>query len=224
MSSAPTPESLLRFRGPNLVDGFTDTFSSRYVDVREVCMHAVIGREGSPLLLVHGWSQTWYAWRVLIPAPARGLRVHRRRPAPDRAVRQATRRVRRGHPHRRPGRTDGRAHHTRFALFGTVTGVPIADKFRRLTMSVLAIGGAESTGEGVPGTMKCAPTDVHRVVLADCGHWVAEQGPEELMEAPTGFLASYRDGGVGKGAEDPSAASTTVIEDTSFRPEGDPNV
>jgi hypothetical protein len=104
--------------------------------------------------------------------------------------------------------------------------VPIADKFRRLTMSVLAIGGAESTGEGVAGTMKCAAAGLQSVVLADCGHWVAEQAPEELLAAPTAFLASYRDGGrqgVGEGAEDPSTASTTVIEDTSIRPEGDPD-
>ena len=32
------------------------------------------------------------------------------------------------------------------------------------------------------------------VVLADCGHWVAEQAPEELLAALTAFLAPYRDG------------------------------
>jgi len=36
--------------------------------------------------------------------------------------------------------------HTRFALYGTDTGgMPIAYKPRRLTMSVVAIGGADST-------------------------------------------------------------------------------
>ena len=40
--------------------------------------------------------------------------------------------------------------HTRFALYGTDTGMPIADKLRRLTVSVLAIGGAESTGKASP--------------------------------------------------------------------------
>jgi hypothetical protein len=93
-------------------------------------------------------------------------------------------------------------------------------------MSVPAIGGAESTGEGVAGTMKYAAADVQSVVLADCGHWIAEQAPEELLE-PTALLGSYRNGGsqrVGEGAEDPSTASATVIEDTSIRPEGDPDV
>ena len=50
---------------------------------------------------------------------------------------------------------------------------------------------------------------------------------EELLAAPAAFLASYRDGGnqgVGEGAADRSTTSATVIEDTSIRPEGDPDV
>jgi pimeloyl-ACP methyl ester carboxylesterase len=67
-------------------------------------------------------------------------------------------------------------------------------KERRLTLPVLAIGGAESSGEGVGNTMKLAADDVQAVVLADSGHWVAEQAPEQLLAALTAFLAPYRDG------------------------------
>ena len=67
-------------------------------------------------------------------------------------------------------------------------------KTRRLTLPVLAIGGAESTGEGVGNTMKLAADDVQTVVLPGCGHWVAEQAPEQLLAALTAFLAPYRDG------------------------------
>ena len=56
---------------PNLPVGFTDTFTSCYVDTGEVRLHAVIGGEGPPLLLVHGWPETWYAWRLLMPTLAR---------------------------------------------------------------------------------------------------------------------------------------------------------
>ena len=35
----------------------------------------VIGGTGPPLLLVHGWPQTWYAWRLLMPALARDFQV-----------------------------------------------------------------------------------------------------------------------------------------------------
>ena len=37
--------------------------------------HAVIGGDGPPLLLVHGWPETWYAWRLLMPALAENYTV-----------------------------------------------------------------------------------------------------------------------------------------------------
>jgi pimeloyl-ACP methyl ester carboxylesterase len=40
-----------------------------------VRLHAVIGGDGPPLLLVHGWPETWYAWRALMPALARDFEV-----------------------------------------------------------------------------------------------------------------------------------------------------
>jgi pimeloyl-ACP methyl ester carboxylesterase len=77
-SSAPlsTPEGPGSVSGaPNLPAGFTDTFTSRYVDTAELRLHAVIGGEGPPLLLVHGWPQNWYAWRLLMPELARDFEV-----------------------------------------------------------------------------------------------------------------------------------------------------
>src|SRR5215207_704979 len=77
-SSAPlsTPEGPGSVSGaPNLPEGFTDTFTSRYIDTDELRQHAVIGGEGPPLLLVHGWPQNWYAWRLLMPALARDFEV-----------------------------------------------------------------------------------------------------------------------------------------------------
>jgi len=60
---------------PNLPAGFTDTFTSRFVDTGDLRLHAVIGGEGPPLLLVHGWPESWYAWRRLMPALARDFEV-----------------------------------------------------------------------------------------------------------------------------------------------------
>jgi pimeloyl-ACP methyl ester carboxylesterase len=60
-------------------------------------------------------------------------------------------------------------------------------------MPVLAIGGAESGGEGVAATMRLAADNVEGVVLAGAAHWVAEQAPEQLVAALTPFLAPYRD-------------------------------
>ncbi|HET9005940.1 MAG TPA: alpha/beta hydrolase, partial [Actinomycetes bacterium] len=65
------------------------------------------------------------------------------------------------------------------------------------TLPVLAIGGAESSGDMVADTMRLVADDVQTVVLAGSGHWVAEQAPEELLAALTTFLAPYRDGPTG---------------------------
>jgi pimeloyl-ACP methyl ester carboxylesterase len=60
---------------PNLPVGFADTFTSRYVEAGDVRLHAVTGGDGPPLLLVHGWPETWYAWRLMMPALARDFSV-----------------------------------------------------------------------------------------------------------------------------------------------------
>ena len=60
---------------PHLPDGFAGTFTSRYVEAGGLRQHVVTGGDGPPLLLVHGWPQTWYAWRLVMPALARGFSV-----------------------------------------------------------------------------------------------------------------------------------------------------
>src|SRR5215204_4843527 len=77
-SSAPlsTPEGPGSVSGaPSLPEGFTDTFTSRYIDTDELRLHAVTGGDGPPLLLVHGWPENWYAWRLLMPQLARDFEV-----------------------------------------------------------------------------------------------------------------------------------------------------
>src|ERR687895_767391 len=72
----PTPEGPGSASGaPNLPAGFPDPATSRYIDTGELRQHAVIGGEGPPLLLVHGWPQNWYAWRLLMPELARDFEV-----------------------------------------------------------------------------------------------------------------------------------------------------
>ncbi|WP_019068281.1 alpha/beta fold hydrolase [Streptomyces hokutonensis] len=54
-----------------LPDGFLDVFTSRFVEVNGLRLHAVTGGDGPALLLIGGWPQTWYAWREVMPALAR---------------------------------------------------------------------------------------------------------------------------------------------------------
>jgi pimeloyl-ACP methyl ester carboxylesterase len=62
-------------RPPHLPAGFRRTFRSRFIDAGGLRQHAVIGGDGPPLLLVHGWPENWYAWRMVMPALARDFEV-----------------------------------------------------------------------------------------------------------------------------------------------------
>jgi pimeloyl-ACP methyl ester carboxylesterase len=64
--------------GTTLPAGFYDTFSHQYTQVDEVRLHHVDGgpQDGAVVVLLHGWPQTWYAWRKVMPALAEaGYRV-----------------------------------------------------------------------------------------------------------------------------------------------------
>jgi pimeloyl-ACP methyl ester carboxylesterase len=75
-SAATTPQGPGSVSGaPNLPDGFTGTFTSQYIDSGNLRQHVVTGGDGPPLLLVHGWPQTWYAWRLVMPALARDFSI-----------------------------------------------------------------------------------------------------------------------------------------------------
>jgi pimeloyl-ACP methyl ester carboxylesterase len=310
MNATSIPEGPGSVAGaPNLPDGFAETFTSRFVDTGDLRLHAVVGGEGPPLLLVHGWPQTWYAWRLLMPSLANDFEVV----AVDQRGIGLSEKPRDGYDTRTLANDmvalmDALGHE-RFALYGTDVGMPIAyavaadhperverlivseaplpgitpspplflppplnarlwhlafnqlppevnealvrgrediffgaefdasagtnklpdevvrhyldtlasdsDALRgsfefyraipttsaqnaermttRLTMPVLAIGGAESVGEAAAATMKLVADDVQGMVVP-AAHWVAEQAPAELLAAVSEFLAPYREG------------------------------
>jgi pimeloyl-ACP methyl ester carboxylesterase len=146
----PTPVGPGSVSGaPNLPAGFADTFASRYVDIGKLRLHAVVGGEGPPLLLVHGWPQTWYAWRLVMPALARGFEVI----AVDQRGVGLSDKPQDGYD------TGTQANdmvalmralgHERFAMYGTDTGMPIGyavaadhpDRLERLVVSEAVIAG-----------------------------------------------------------------------------------
>ena len=82
--------------------------------------------------------------------------------------------------------------HTSFELYRAFPTTVAQNKqraTRRLTLPVLAIGGALNLGEQVGNAMKLAADDVQSVVIPGSGHWVAEEAPEEMLAALTAFLA-----------------------------------
>jgi len=111
---------------PHLPAGFTDTFTSHSIKTGDVRLHAVIGGDGPPLLLIHGWPQTWYAWRMIMPTLARDFQVI----AVDQRGRGLSDKPRSGYDtgtlaNDLVGLMDALGHQ-RFALYGTDTGMPIA--------------------------------------------------------------------------------------------------
>jgi pimeloyl-ACP methyl ester carboxylesterase len=67
-------------------------------------------------------------------------------------------------------------------------------KKRRLAMPVLALAGAESSGDMVRATLELAADDVRSVVFPECGHWLAEQVPDAMVATLSEFLAPFRAG------------------------------
>jgi pimeloyl-ACP methyl ester carboxylesterase len=294
---------------PHLPNGFRNIFTSRYVKANGIRLHAVTGGEGPPLLLVHGWPQTWYQWRLVMPALARdftvvavdqrGIGLSDKPQSGYDAGSQANDMVAlmdalghkrfamvgfdtgmpiayalaADHPEKLdrlvvgeavitgvtpsppllvPGPLNKRLWHIAFNRLGPEVnealvrgredvyfsaecagsaGTPLPDhivkyyidrlrsgrdalggsfgsyraidasiaqneqrKKKRLTLPVLAIGGAKGLGEGTANTMKLVADNVQSVIIPDSGHWVAEEKPDELLSALAPFLVPYRDG------------------------------
>jgi pimeloyl-ACP methyl ester carboxylesterase len=51
------------------------TYSHHTASVNGIQMHYVIGGHGDPVVLLHGWPETWYAWRHVMPALAKNYTV-----------------------------------------------------------------------------------------------------------------------------------------------------
>jgi pimeloyl-ACP methyl ester carboxylesterase len=51
------------------------TFSHNTASVNDIKLHYVIGGHGDPIVLLHGWPETWYEWRHVMPALAKNYTV-----------------------------------------------------------------------------------------------------------------------------------------------------
>ncbi|MGO1055431.1 alpha/beta fold hydrolase [Crossiella sp. CA198] len=49
---------------------FAKTFRHEFAEVDGVRMHYVTGGRGTPVVLLHGWPQTWFGWWPILPALA----------------------------------------------------------------------------------------------------------------------------------------------------------
>jgi hypothetical protein len=51
------------------------TFSHHMAAVNGIQLHYVMGGEGDPVVLLHGYPQSWYEWRQIMPALAKNYTV-----------------------------------------------------------------------------------------------------------------------------------------------------
>jgi pimeloyl-ACP methyl ester carboxylesterase len=63
-----------------LIDGISFeidnvTFSHHTASVNGIQLHYVIGGQGDPVVLLHGWPQTWHEWHKVMPALAKNYTV-----------------------------------------------------------------------------------------------------------------------------------------------------
>ena len=59
----------------NLPQNFEQTFTHQTAILDGVHLHYVIGGQGEPIVLLHGWPQTWYEWRKIMPILAQNYTV-----------------------------------------------------------------------------------------------------------------------------------------------------
>jgi cephalosporin-C deacetylase-like acetyl esterase len=51
------------------------TFSHHMATINGIQMHYVMGGKGDPVVLLHGYPQSWYEWRHIMPALAKNYTV-----------------------------------------------------------------------------------------------------------------------------------------------------
>jgi pimeloyl-ACP methyl ester carboxylesterase len=84
------------------------------------------------------------------------------------------------------------AMHAGFAQFAAFDQDAIDNKAflsaGKLSMPVLAVGGAKSFGPTMAAVMRFAATDVTEGIVADAGHWLMEEQPDATVSLVRGFL------------------------------------
>jgi pimeloyl-ACP methyl ester carboxylesterase len=170
---------------PSLPPGFRDVFTSRSIDTGDVRLHAVTGGHGTPLLLIHGWPQTWFAWRLVMPA----LAEHHQVVAVDQRGIGLSDKPADGYDTATLAAdmvaTMDALGHDRFAVYGTDVGMPIAyalaadhrDRVDRLAVS-------EAFLPGIAAGTALAPLLLRDPLFnARLWHLAFNQLPAEVNEA-----------------------------------------
>jgi pimeloyl-ACP methyl ester carboxylesterase len=145
---------------------------------------------------VHGWPESWYAWRLLMPALARDFQVI----AVDQRGMGLSDKPQDGYD---TGTQAGdlvalmdALGHQRFAVVGHDTGFATGRAAQDQAADHARPGDRRRSefGENVGNAVRAVADDVQSLVIPGVGHFLAEEAPDEMLAALTAFLAPYRDG------------------------------
>ena len=79
LTAAPLPVSAAATRpeeaNARVATDVPTGFQSKTADLNGIQIHYVIGGSGPPILLIHGWPETWYEWRKVMPLLAKQFTV-----------------------------------------------------------------------------------------------------------------------------------------------------
>ena len=68
--SKTTPDSETPLAGSGHPEALPPGFESRTDEVNGVTIHSVVGGRGDPVVLLHGWPQSWREWKPVLPVLA----------------------------------------------------------------------------------------------------------------------------------------------------------
>src|SRR5216684_2960822 len=174
----------------------SDDFTHQYANLKGVRIHFVTIGQGAPVVLIHGWPQTWFEWRRVMPLLADKFSLV----AVSLKGNGDSSRPRTGYDKKTVANDVWQLMHdhlgqSRFAVVGHDWGAPVAFRLAAdhpaevthlalldLPMPTLGIGGGGPRGRGdlVIESLRRVANRAEGGSIADCGHFIPEEKPEEL--------------------------------------------
>jgi len=112
-------------------------FTHQTAQVNGLRKHYVIGGQGFPVVLLHGWPETWYQWRKIMPA--------------------------------------------------------LAEKYTVIAPDSRGMGGSGAGGPFYSLAQLAEPEHVSGGIIPQCGHFIPEEQPEELLRRLNAFFSEQEE-------------------------------
>jgi pimeloyl-ACP methyl ester carboxylesterase len=150
-------------------------FTERFAKVNGVRLRYLVGGQGSPVVLLHGFAETSHMWRPIMPLLAErhtvvvpDLRGYARAYAQPGAMRS-------GFEYFRNFERDAED-------FARLAGT-------RLSVPIWVLSGEKAAGTFLIEQANLVASDVRGKVVKGAGHWLIEEAPTTVIPAISDFVA-----------------------------------